>query len=310
MTERVLKVSVVIPCYNAAEWVSRAFASALDQTLPPVEIICVDDGSTDRTLARLHEFQQPHSDRIRVLTQPNAGAPAARNRGLHEASGTYVQFLDADDELPLDKLQRQVALIQQEDTPPDFIAGTYIRQNRGGSRQAIRVVEGDPWAALARGQLGNTSSNLWRRESLLAVEGWNEAMRSSQEAELMFRLLCRGARVVFDPLPGAIIHKQSGSITTAKRFDFLARSLDLRLKMRAYHAAQQRSDRVKAVDDSLYSILNQLYAQNEEQAVRLAERVIPSGYAPPRKPIYTMLLKMLGIEAALRWRKQAPRWMR
>src|SRR5690606_32136288 len=98
-TEALPAVSVVVPCYNVEGFVRRAVESAAAQTHRPLEIICVDDGSTDGTLGVLRELEAEHPGLVRVLAGPNGGAPAARNRGLKEARGEYVQFLDADDEL-------------------------------------------------------------------------------------------------------------------------------------------------------------------------------------------------------------------
>jgi len=88
-------VSIIIPCYNAVEYVSEAIESALAQTYFPCEIIVVDDGSTDGSLEVIREF----GNRIRIQTGPNRGASAARNTGVELARGQWIQFLDADDRL-------------------------------------------------------------------------------------------------------------------------------------------------------------------------------------------------------------------
>lgn len=102
-------VSIIIPCYNAARWLAETLESALAQTWPACEIIVVDDGSTDTSVAVAQSFA---GRGVQVLTQPNAGAAAARNAGLRRARGAYVQFLDADDLLAPDKIERQVRLLQ------------------------------------------------------------------------------------------------------------------------------------------------------------------------------------------------------
>jgi GT2 family glycosyltransferase len=102
-------VSIVIPAHNSARWLAATLESALAQTWPHQEIIVVDDGSTDGTAAVARSFA---ARRVQVLTQPNRGAAAARNTGLARARGDYVQFLDADDLLAPDKLERQVRLLQ------------------------------------------------------------------------------------------------------------------------------------------------------------------------------------------------------
>src|SRR5439155_25020344 len=94
-------VSVIIPCYNAGRWVGDAIRSALNQTYTNVEIIVIDDGSTDDSLEVIRAFK----DKVRWKTGVNHGPCAARNLGLGLAQGEWVQFLDADDLLHPQKIQ-------------------------------------------------------------------------------------------------------------------------------------------------------------------------------------------------------------
>src|SRR2546422_568365 len=103
-------VSILIPAYNAEEWLADTLRSALGQTWPCKEIIVVDDGSSDRTLAIARRFE---SDRVRVVTQLNQGAAAARNTALSFSHGNYIQWLDADDLLAPDKIARQMEASDQ-----------------------------------------------------------------------------------------------------------------------------------------------------------------------------------------------------
>ncbi len=91
-----LLVSVIIPVYNAEKYIKECLNSVLTQTLKNLEVICIDDGSTDNSLQTLQEYQQNDS-RVRVLIQENKGSGPARNRGMKEACGKYIAFLDADD---------------------------------------------------------------------------------------------------------------------------------------------------------------------------------------------------------------------
>ena len=91
-----IKVSVVMPIYNAYDYLRPAMDSVLDQTLREIEVICIDDGSTDKSLAILKEYQA-HDDRVRIITETNAGPALARNKGIARARGEYIAFLDADD---------------------------------------------------------------------------------------------------------------------------------------------------------------------------------------------------------------------
>ncbi len=91
-----LSVSVVMPIYNASDYLRPALDSVIAQTLRDIEIICIDDGSTDRSLAILKEYQKK-DPRIRIVTETNAGPAKARNNGMRRARGEYLSFLDADD---------------------------------------------------------------------------------------------------------------------------------------------------------------------------------------------------------------------
>lgn len=100
-------VSILIPCHNAARWLAETLESALNQSWPRKEIIVVDDGSTDESRQIAEGFA---SRGVRLLTQPNRGASAARNAAMVAAQGDWIQFLDADDLLAPDKIERQLAL--------------------------------------------------------------------------------------------------------------------------------------------------------------------------------------------------------
>jgi GT2 family glycosyltransferase len=98
-------VSILIPAYNAERWLGDTIQSCLDQTWPRIEIIVVDDGSRDGTLAVARSFA---SKSVKVVTQPNSGAPVARNRALELAQGSFIQWLDADDLLDSRKIAIQM----------------------------------------------------------------------------------------------------------------------------------------------------------------------------------------------------------
>ncbi|WP_068712427.1 glycosyltransferase family 2 protein [Cephaloticoccus capnophilus] len=107
-------VSILIPAYNAAQWIVETLHSALSQTHPNCEIIVVDDGSRDDTLERAKAFAANASAaRIRIKSQKNAGASAARNHALRLAQGDFIQFLDADDLLAPGKIGLQLAALKK-----------------------------------------------------------------------------------------------------------------------------------------------------------------------------------------------------
>jgi hypothetical protein len=108
-------ISIITPCYNGARFLADTLASAASQTHPPLEIIVIDDGSTDGSAEIAERFGPP----VRVIRQPNRGESVARNRGLSEARGSHVLFLDADDLLAPGALAR---LGEAIDGKPDAVA--------------------------------------------------------------------------------------------------------------------------------------------------------------------------------------------
>src|SRR5262245_25838031 len=97
-------VSVIIPSYNSARFVSQAVRSVLEQTYSPLEIIVVNDGSTDDTVSVLDAYKGD----IQIVHQANGGVSKARNRGIREAKGKFIAFLDADDQWLPSKIQKQI----------------------------------------------------------------------------------------------------------------------------------------------------------------------------------------------------------
>ena len=108
-----VKISVVMPIYNAYDYLRPAIDSVLNQTLTDIELICVDDGSTDNSLSILKEYQQ-QDDRVRILSENNAGPSLARNKGLSRARGKYVIFLDADDFFDYNLLETLYNLAEEQ----------------------------------------------------------------------------------------------------------------------------------------------------------------------------------------------------
>lgn len=111
------KVSVIIPVYNTEEYLEKCLYSIVNQTLNEIEIICVDDGSTDNSLQILKKYAE-NDNRIKVITQENSGAAVARNNGIDNAKGEYLYFIDSDDYVDLSFLEKMYN--QSIDTDSDI----------------------------------------------------------------------------------------------------------------------------------------------------------------------------------------------
>jgi glycosyltransferase involved in cell wall biosynthesis len=166
-------VSVIIPCYNGARWLSATLESALAQTWPRVEIIVVDDGSRDESLAIARGFA---NQEVRVESIPNSGASAARNRGLALARGDYLQFLDADDLLSAEKIERQVRRLER--APENSVATCAWARFRASPSDA--VFRNEPlWRDLAPVEWLVCS---WREHVMMATASWLVPRRLAEKA--------------------------------------------------------------------------------------------------------------------------------
>ncbi len=209
------KVSILIPCYNADQWIAQAIQSALDQTYPNKEVIVVDDGSSDRSLEIIKTF----GDRIHWETQPNQGGNITRNRLLELSTGEWLQYLDADDYLQPDKIQKQVKFLEQH-SQADVIYSPIINEYHDGNssrQEPLPIPEPhDPWILLARWFLPQTGSPLWRKQAILDVGRWKVDQPCCQEHELYLRLLMAGKRFEYCPETG-LVYRQWSEETVCKR---------------------------------------------------------------------------------------------
>ncbi len=185
-------VSIIIPCYNAANFVGEAIESALQQTYAHKEVIVVDDGSTDSSVDVLQSF----GDRIRWESGSNRGACAARNRGIELAKGTFIQFLDADDCLKPEKLDIQVPLALT--TPGTLVFCEYDRSHPNDHSLPVREKLGGDTNdsvifVINRPQI-QVSSPLHGRTQLLTIGGFRNELSCCQDHDLHLRLACEGVK--------------------------------------------------------------------------------------------------------------------
>lgn len=207
-------VSVVVPAYNAAAFVGRAVDSVLAQSWADREVLVVDDGSTDGTVAVLAAY----GDRLRVLAQANAGPAAARNRGLHEARGRYVAFLDADDWWLPQKLARQVALLDGRPEIGFCSTATRIVTEDGAAAGEWPCAPGDrplleTLFMRSAAVSGSTSGVLARRELLLAAGGFDASLRGFEDPDLWMRLAARAGYACIDE-PLTVVVRTPGSVSS------------------------------------------------------------------------------------------------
>lgn len=162
------KVSVIVAVYNAESFLEECMRSIVSQTLKDIEIICVDDGSTDASLEMLKRYQK-HDDRIRIIHQENQGAGAARNHGMHAARGEYLSFLDADDFFEPTMLEEAYTHAAEENTDICVFAANVFEQDTGRKRPCT-------WAFRKQffpvGEIFNPADLKYRDNLFRMFNGW------------------------------------------------------------------------------------------------------------------------------------------
>ena len=186
------RVSAIMPVYNRERYLDVAIESVLNQTYQNMELIIVDDGSTDRSLAIARNYRSLYPEKIRIVTQENQGPSKARNSAIRIANGNLCAFIDSDDLWSPDKIELQVKMLQRHDDASFIYTGYYV-VNEGGD--VIRECLPD------EGMKGFIHDKLWTVENtisggtllvpthkLIAVGGFDEGLRGAENLDLRIKL--------------------------------------------------------------------------------------------------------------------------
>jgi glycosyltransferase involved in cell wall biosynthesis len=185
------KVSVVVPAYNVSKYIQKALISLELQTFKDFEVLVVDDGSTDDTVAVVQQFCQRDS-RFQLLQKSNGGLSSARNYGIRQARGEYIAMLDADDVYHADKLANHVTRLDKEaDVGVVYSASRTIRDD---GRLTFMTLSGKPinshpmLALLCKNFVGHGSNGVFRRCLVDEVGEFDEALRSWEDVDFWLRI--------------------------------------------------------------------------------------------------------------------------
>src|SRR5271165_740654 len=245
-------VSILIPAYNAEEWIAHALQSAVAQTWPRKEIIVVDDGSTDRTAQVAGRFA---SKGVTVVSTENQGLSAAVNHALRLSRGDYIQELDADDLLSPDKIERQLAALREGDNRRILLSSPwapfyYRTRNvlfvRNSLWQDLSPVE---WLLRKMSEGIHMQNATWlvSRELAEAAGPWDTCLHYDQDGEYFARVLLASEGTRFVPETG-IFYRATGSSSVSyigssdKKKDSLLLSMKLHIQ---YLRSLEESERVR-----------------------------------------------------------------
>jgi glycosyltransferase involved in cell wall biosynthesis len=231
-------VSVIIPTYNRGALIGRAIDSVRAQTYPNIEIIVVDDGSTDDTQDRLRQY----GDGVRVVSQENAGPAAARNKGIAQARGEYIAFLDSDDYWLQGKLARQIeALEKAGSSVPCCLCNCTVLYPDGSKTSTFKIADIVPnypdglWlnpemVLSTRFVLFNQAAAI-RRKALQRVGGFDEKLRLLEDYDLGLRLALEGPWTIVRDEMVVYNDASHGSLaSTARQNELPLREYQLRVR--------------------------------------------------------------------------------
>src|SRR6266498_1871290 len=304
-------VSILIPAYNAERWIADTIQSALAQTWSRKEMIIVDDGSRDLTLALAQQFA---SQNVLVVTQENQGAAAARNRALELCQGEYIQWLDADDLLSSDKVAKQMAAAEECHDKRRLLSSGwgYFMYRPSKARFVSTALWCDltpvEWLLRKWEQKLHMQTATWlvSRELTEAAGPWNTRLLGDDDGEYFFRVINASNGIRFVP-QSRVYYRIMLSISN--RLSYIGRSsekieaqfLSMKLQI-GYLRAREDSDRVRAACvNYLQSWLPNFYPNRPDlvqEAQQLAASLGGQLSLPKASWKYAWIEKVLGFAAA------------
>lgn len=300
-------VSIIIPCYNAEKWLAQAIDSAKSQTVKDAEIIVVDDGSVDRSLDIARQFESPY---IKVISQPNRGASAARNLALEIVQGDFIQYLDADDLLTPNKIERQIALLRE--SPIGAIATCEWARFYSQPSEACFIPQPlwkdmlpVDWLLCAWGEQWMMHPSAWLIPKSIARKAgdWNEQLSFNDDGEYFSRVVLASTQIKF--CSGAKVYYRSGnsgslSATLSPRA-YRSAYLSWKLCTNALLAVENSSRTRQVCADVFQRFIYETYPEVPNILTQAAARVQDLGGShlhPAGGPSFQVLAKLLGWRRA------------
>ncbi len=210
------KVSILIPFYNAENFICDTMESVIAQTYKNIEVIMVDDGSTDNSLLIAQEYEQTYRN-IKVYTQENKGASIARNKAFSMSSGEYIQYLDGDDILDPEKIEMQIIALKDYDDEAVAFAkvgnfkntiGDTVFRNESINKNYVEPLQYllDSWGKL---ESAITVSWLTPKKLIEKVGGWDEKLSKNDDGEFFARIVYHASTLIY--VPKSIAHYRVGN---------------------------------------------------------------------------------------------------
>ena len=310
-------VSILIPSHNAEKWIRETIESALSQTWAKNEVIVVDDGSTDSTLQILKRFR---SARLKVIAQENRGACAARNTAFSLAQGDFIQWLDADDLLAVDKIAQQMRHIGSNRDSKILLSSAWAKFHY--RPHAAKFIPNALWTDLdpIEWLMVRLSQNVWMpiqswliSRTLADTAGpWDERLAQDQDGEYMCRVVAKSEMVKFVPEAKAFYRVgNTGTISTSKSDKaFESRLLSIKQCIR-YMRELEKSERTR--DACLRLLETELsycysYKINHLDKLYVLARELGGDLTPRESLKFSITRRMLGMHRAKQLKETLWNW--
>lgn len=308
------KVSVIIPLYNSERTIEKTIESVLNQTWPNIEAVIIDDGSTDHSFQVASQFE---SEQVKIFRQENKGACAARNHGFKVSTGDYIQYLDADDFLASDKIEKQLLAIRRLGDLNSVASGKWVEfyhetDIRENALTIYRDYENpielltDMWA---RREMMSQSVWLVPSQTIERAGGWDETLQVNQDGEFFSRVLLNSQSVIFTD---TVTYYRKGNTSSVSNSRFKPEKVDSLLESfllyeRHVDSFKHKSEVKRALANNYYYFIYTYYHLFPKLVNTAIERVNDLGM----KPIWELsgaenfkrISRVMGYYNTLRLRK-------
>lgn len=270
-------VSVIVPIYNSEKYLEKCLQSLVDQTLKDIEILAINDGSTDGSCKILNSFEKKYPHKIKVYHQNNAGISITRNRGLSYASGKYVTFIDSDDSVDLEFCEKMFNQIEKNDL--DMVVCDYYEIDKN-SKKIIQIPKCNGETVFEKPELLfeiNTSpwNKLYKKEFLYKNAIVFPEQLKYEDAVFLQMILAKKAKIgsVHYPLVNYLVHPGSESTVVKKNVFDIFKVLEI-----VYSEYQKVSkEEFRIIEDYLeYFVINRITVYNMQQIYQEEKNLINS----------------------------------
>ncbi|WP_162340653.1 glycosyltransferase family 2 protein [Cyclobacterium salsum] len=309
-------VSIVIPVYNKAAFIRETLDAALAQTYQAIEIVLVDDGSSDGSLEILKEYHERNPNKIVLIDQDNQGVSPATNKGIEKSRGEYIQFLDADDLMSSDKIEKQANLLRAKGNLAmascEWVTFLDNPENYQKWKLNTYIDYPNPLDMVLdffnHSEMMAISSYLTPKELIAKAGPWNEALTINQDGEFFMRVLLQAEQVLFEP-EGKVYYRKPGATNVSQQKSYNA-SKSLLESYRCYEREVLKKEDSHRVREALAkNYLRFIYVTHPKypDLIKEAEKEFDKfKFTHPVRiggPKFQMMAKLLGFKNSIRLKR-------